>query len=218
MLAMPAGGAGRVIADAKEVAMIPIHLPTRRILLIALVAVLCVTTSLLRAPRRGDAQEAAPARAETVALAYRAVAFWNQPTPDDGGPLTLPSDRVLRQHAYPPDTPDAVGNVFANHHLLHAPGRPGLHGPFGLARLATEHRAAFPDLHLTVVDLIADGGGVAIRWRAHGTHRGTFQGVSATGVEATWEGLALFRMANGRVVETWFYPDTPGLLRQLQAA
>jgi predicted ester cyclase len=60
-------------------------------------------------------------------------------------------------------------------------------------------RTAFPDVAVTVEDLLAEGDEVAVRW----TWRGTQQG--------------LFRIANGRIVEDFVQEDTFGLLQQLGA-
>ncbi len=78
-------------------------------------------------------------------------------------------------------------------------------------------RAAFPDIELTVEDVLAEGDRVAFRSTLRGTHRGVFQGIAPTGVRVTVALLDLIRIEQGRVVEQWGGPDFLDLLRQLGA-
>ena len=78
-------------------------------------------------------------------------------------------------------------------------------------------RRAFPDLHVVLDRVIAEGDWVAIHWTATGTHQGEFSGIAATGRKAVWSGSWFWRVANGRVVEgkelnVW---DRQGLQAQL---
>ena len=78
-------------------------------------------------------------------------------------------------------------------------------------------RSAFPDLAVTVEDLLAaEGDEVAVRdWG--GTQQGPFLGIPPTGKAVVGSGIGLFRMANGRIVEELVQEDTFGLLQQLGA-
>lgn len=78
-------------------------------------------------------------------------------------------------------------------------------------------RAAFPDLHFEIDDLIAEGDRVVTRWSASGTHLGDFQGIPPTGRRIKISGTDVDRIANGRVVECWPQLDELGLLQQLGA-
>ncbi len=78
-------------------------------------------------------------------------------------------------------------------------------------------RAAFPDLQLTVEDIIAEGDKVIVRFTGRGTQRGAFLGISPTGKAVTWAGINIYRVAGGKIAETWQLSDTLGLLRQLGA-
>ena len=76
---------------------------------------------------------------------------------------------------------------------------------------------AFPDVHYTVEDLIAEGDKVVSRFAARGTHQGEFMGVPATGKVVTLTGIYITRVAGGKVVEDWRAVDDLGLLQQLGA-
>jgi steroid delta-isomerase-like uncharacterized protein len=76
-------------------------------------------------------------------------------------------------------------------------------------------RAAFPDLHYTVEDTIAEGDRVVSRATAHGTMRGDFMGMPASGKSATWSEIHVTRYENGKAVEHWAVVDQLSMLAQL---
>ena len=78
-------------------------------------------------------------------------------------------------------------------------------------------RAAFPDWHLTVEDMIADGDRVAFRATIRGTHKGAFQSIPPTGKAVTGSALDIVRIENGKIAEHWGGPDLLNLLQQLGA-
>lgn len=79
-------------------------------------------------------------------------------------------------------------------------------------------RATFPDLTYTIDDSIAEGDKVVHRQTAHGTMKGSFLGMPATGKSATWSEMHIVRFANGKVVEHWANVDTLGMMQQLGLA
>jgi len=85
----------------------------------------------------------------------------------------------------------------------------------GFKLLMAMLRAAFPDLRITIDELVAEDDKVSVRLTARGTHEGTFAGVPATGNRVAWEGISMLRISEGRIAERWFHADTAGLMRQL---
>ena len=81
----------------------------------------------------------------------------------------------------------------------------------------TLHRA-YPDLHIAVEDLIAEGDKVVSRNTVTGTHRGEYMGIAPTGKSVTYNEIFIFRFANGRIAETWGVVDVLSQLRQLGVA
>jgi steroid delta-isomerase-like uncharacterized protein len=77
--------------------------------------------------------------------------------------------------------------------------------------------AALGNLHLTILDLLAEGDQVAIHWRIEGTHKGDFLGVAATGKPVTFQGIALLRITDGKIVNDVAYWDNQSILEQLGA-
>jgi steroid delta-isomerase-like uncharacterized protein len=76
-------------------------------------------------------------------------------------------------------------------------------------------RAAFPDLHFEIVDLIAEGDKVLTRWVLTGTHQGEYLGVPATGKSIRVAGMSLDRIEDGLVAEGFDGWDALGLRQQL---
>jgi len=74
---------------------------------------------------------------------------------------------------------------------------------------------AFPDLHFTVEDMIAEGDKVVARLTARGTQAGAFMGIPPTGKQASITAIDINHMAGGKSVEHWLEMDTLGLLQQL---
>jgi len=91
-------------------------------------------------------------------------------------------------------------------------------GRDGLRKSMSRHLTGFPDLHVTITDVLAEGEQVALWYTVEGTHRGEFDGVPPTGKQVSWTGVDLFRIGGGRIVEARFLSDALGLLRQLGAA
>jgi steroid delta-isomerase-like uncharacterized protein len=86
----------------------------------------------------------------------------------------------------------------------------------GQKAFVTMFRAAFPDLHATIEDQVAEGDRLVQRVTSHGTMRGDFQGMPASGKEATWSGIHIVRFDNdGKAVEHWGVVDQLGMLAQL---
>ncbi len=113
---------------------------------------------------------------------------------------------------------DAVDELIAADAVSHDPAIPeSVRGPEGVKQVIAGYRAAFPDLRIEIQDQIADGGSVATRWTARGTHQGDFMGLAPTGREATVTGITIDRIADGKIVESWSNWDTLGLLQQLGA-
>ena len=76
---------------------------------------------------------------------------------------------------------------------------------------------AFPDLRVSVEDVIAEGDKVVSRNSVTGTHRGEYMGVPPTGRSVTYDEIFIVRFANGRIAETWGVVDVLSQMRQLGA-
>lgn len=75
-------------------------------------------------------------------------------------------------------------------------------------------RSAVPDARYEVDDLIAEADKVVVRWRMLGTHKGAFGGIAPSGRAITLEGIAIYRVASGKLMERWVVSDLYGLLEE----
>lgn len=76
---------------------------------------------------------------------------------------------------------------------------------------------AFPDIHVAVEDVIAEGDKVVYRNTVTGTHRGEYRGLPPTGRSVTYDEIIIIRFAGGRIAEIWGVVDVFSQLRQLGA-
>jgi steroid delta-isomerase-like uncharacterized protein len=76
------------------------------------------------------------------------------------------------------------------------------------------HRV-FPDLQVTIEDLIAEGDKVVSRNTVTGTHLGDYMGRPPTGKSVTYNEIFIFRFAGGRIAETWGVVDVFSQMRQV---
>ena len=74
---------------------------------------------------------------------------------------------------------------------------------------------AFPDLHLSIDELIAEDDRVFCRTTMTGTHDGEYKGIPATGRHVSSESAEVYRIADGKFVGYWCVVDLAGLMRQL---
>jgi predicted ester cyclase len=69
-------------------------------------------------------------------------------------------------------------------------------------------------MYLDVHDVMAQGDKVVVRFTNSGTNVGEFIGEAATGKRATWLGVGIYTVVDGRITEGWFAEDILGLQMQ----
>jgi predicted ester cyclase len=74
---------------------------------------------------------------------------------------------------------------------------------------------AYPDLHITVEDLIEEGDKIVSRNTVTGTHQGEYMGLPPTGRSVTYNEIFIVRFAGGRIVESWGVVDVFSQMKQL---
>jgi len=111
----------------------------------------------------------------------------------------------------------ALDEILAANYVNHnaAPGMPP--NREGFKGLVTMVRQAFPDAHVTIEDIVAEGDRVVFRDTTRATHKGEFLGIPPTGKQATWAEMHIFRIADGKIVEHWHNEDMFSILQQLGA-
>lgn len=90
-------------------------------------------------------------------------------------------------------------------------------GPDGRKRSIEVYHSAFPDVTISVEELVAEGDTVAVRWTGRGAHDGDLMGIAPTGTEVEVAGLSMNHVTDGQIVETWEVYDALGMLQQIGA-
>ncbi|NTU63983.1 MAG: ester cyclase [Chloroflexi bacterium] len=112
------------------------------------------------------------------------------------------------------DKKDIIAEIAVDPVTLHfAPGQ--AHQPPSLRKWFETALIAFPDVHFTLHQEIAENELVVSRWSYIATNTGEFLGRPPTNRRVTDSGIDIFRLADGKIVEMWILQDSLGLLRQL---
>lgn len=113
---------------------------------------------------------------------------------------------------------EAIDEMFAAdgvaHGLADASGAE-LRGPAHFREFHRGFREAFPDIRVTVEELLAEGDLVAGRCAARATHRADTLGFAATDREVAFDGMCIARLRDGQIVEAWNCFDFLTMYRQL---
>jgi steroid delta-isomerase-like uncharacterized protein len=99
--------------------------------------------------------------------------------------------------------------------LIHTPSPVETTGAQAIKEVFARLLQAFPDLHITVEDLIAEGDKVVSRNSVTGTHQGEYMGLPPTGKTVTYNEIFVFRFINSRIAETWGIVDVLSQMQQL---
>ena len=106
--------------------------------------------------------------------------------------------------------PEVVADTFVFRSI---PGLPP--GPMAFQMSIGMYHNAFPDIHVTIDDVIAEGDKVVVRQTFRGTHEGPMGNIAPTGKQVTFSGMFIFRIENEQFVEEWALLDGLGLQYQL---
>jgi predicted ester cyclase len=106
--------------------------------------------------------------------------------------------------------------VFDSNYVNSAIDQMGLpRGPEGFKQYASMMRTAFPDLHLTVEDQVAEENKVVHRIIARGTHKGDLMDIAPTNKQVEINVIAIDHISGGKVLETWVVVDMFGMMQQI---
>ena len=103
--------------------------------------------------------------------------------------------------------------------VYHEPTRPDVHTREDFKRYVIEFRSAFPDIHFTIEDMIAEGERVVVRLAWRGTNTGDLvtptMRLPASGKQVIVTAISIGRYVEGKAVELWLQGDDLGLYQQL---
>jgi steroid delta-isomerase-like uncharacterized protein len=129
----------------------------------------------------------------------------------------LLADRVWWEDVWHEGDRRQIDELFTPGFVRHDSGGRELHGTEQNRQFISSLHAAFPDVHFTVEEQIAEGDKVVVRYRFQGTHRGAFQGRAPTHKRITDSGILIYRIADDRIAEQWTEYDLLSLLQQVGA-
>ena len=105
--------------------------------------------------------------------------------------------------------------TIAPNYIYHGSVGQEVKGLEGFKQIVTMFRTAFPDLHVTVDDMIAEGDKVAHRLTLRGTHKGEMMGIAPTGNQITMSGILIQRIVGNKMAEGWIVNDDLGMMQQM---
>ena len=113
----------------------------------------------------------------------------------------------------------AIDEMFSKNGKSHGFPEPDsvLVGPEPFKAVHRNFVGAFPDLHVDVEDVVAEGDRVAVRWRVSMTHLGDHLGFPATGKKQTLDGSSFLIVKDNQVMEGWNQMDLGAFMQRLQA-
>ena len=109
---------------------------------------------------------------------------------------------------------EIIDEIAADPVVMHFP-KGQAHQPPTLKKWFATALSAFPDVHMTLHEEIAEGDKVVSRWSYVATNTGEFLGRPATNQRVTDLGIDIFRLKDGKIVEMWVAQDSLGLLHEL---
>jgi len=109
-----------------------------------------------------------------------------------------------------------IDAIYAPNVVQHDPSSPvPVTSSAALKGYVSSFLTAFPDLHFTIDDLLAEGDKVLWRFTSQATHTGPLMNIPPTGKRATVTGMVLFRVTNDKIAEVWVNFDTLGMLQAI---
>ena len=119
------------------------------------------------------------------------------------------TEEIVRQffkEGYERRNYDAVMACLSENYIDHSPA--GARGNAQAVEILRIVASQLSDLTVELLDVFADGDMVASRVRYEGVHTGVMMGIPATGKRISFEALEYFRIADGKIVESWgYWPD-----------
>ncbi|MEA3476872.1 MAG: ester cyclase [Bacteroidota bacterium] len=142
---------------------------------------------------------------------------WSEPLPPGNNTGDLEKNKTLVTRVpewFNSGDTTIAHDIFAENLVNHFPNFPSAANLEGIKQFCAVSRMEWPNFHVTIDEMIAEGNFVLVHWTATGTHQG---GVifPPTGKQVAWRGITIWRVAGDKIVEGWWSQDMYGLLVQL---
>lgn len=113
--------------------------------------------------------------------------------------------------------PRLIPELFTPDYIHYDPNYPEIHDLTSYKKWLMAIQSAFPDLQITIHDVIESGNKLVLRWTVRGTHLGEYHGLSASQQTIMFTGMSLYHLMDGKISRGWVNYDTVGMMRQLGA-
>ena len=111
---------------------------------------------------------------------------------------------------------ELVDEIISPSHAIHDPTVSGSAvGPEAYKRQVTRFITAFPDLRLTIEDIVGENEKLAVAWTISGTHKGEFMGIPATNKKVSVDGITINHIVNAKIMDSYISWDAWGAMQQL---
>ncbi len=133
--------------------------------------------------------------------------------------MSTEENKALARHSWELlENQDILEEAYAADLVWHEPDQ-DVRGLEEAKQFVGMYKTAFPDLHATVEDAIAEGDKVVTRWTIRGTHQGEIEEFGTpTGRQIEIEGITIHRIEGGKIVEEWERYDILSIMQQLGLA
>ncbi|MBM3766381.1 MAG: ester cyclase [Acidobacteria bacterium] len=128
------------------------------------------------------------------------------------------ADAVVRQwfeRVWNNGEENAIDDLVATDAVARGLSSGDLKGPDQFKPFFQSMRASFPDIGITLLRCVTEGDLCAAHYKVTGTHKGDGLGFPATGRKVVYEGMTMFRVADGKLQEGWNCLDSMSLFQQL---
>jgi steroid delta-isomerase-like uncharacterized protein len=122
------------------------------------------------------------------------------------------SQKVVNEKNYAP-----IEEYLTDNYVYHGLGGMTAQTPMGFMEAIKGFHLAIPDVKSEIIDMVAEGDRLVLRFNFTGTHEGDFLGFPASGAKLKFEGMIMRRFENEKVAEDWDYFDFPTVVSQIKS-
>ena len=109
----------------------------------------------------------------------------------------------------------AAADVIIGDDFVDPAAKPGEKGPESLKKVIFSFRKIFPDLSVTIDDMVVGKESIAWKWTAKGTNQGAIFGIAPTNKNVTFSGIIIDKIKDGKIIQRHGIWDRMGLKTQL---
>jgi predicted ester cyclase len=107
-----------------------------------------------------------------------------------------------------------IDKVFSGSAIIHSPlGE--FSNPLEMQTIVEKWTKAIPDMRVTLLNIVEENGLVIAHWMSKGTHQKELNGIPPKGNPLEYQGISMYRMDKGKVIEYWAFIDSWAIIKQM---